>query len=1016
MKNISATGTSVIVTHGICDRALARLLTCAALLGIVASANADQLQVTAANSRGDSVYDLVISPSSTTPIAPVIANATTLINNAKDEATHGGFDALVWVPNTVCKTLDLVVADATKGQIVRYQGASTLASCYEPTNGTPTVNPTAQIIFKWSKLGSGPAQPNGVSADANGNVFVVSSSGLFDPKPSVWVLPFNSTANEYCSAAAGSYCAPVLIDNKFSGTLTLALAETLVANASAVTSTGTVLWKAGDLLVLVGDSFDARLIVYSGGKIYGSNGRLATSGLPLSGPTSTAIPWVKFLAELAAPFGMDLWPANTSLGADAGVLFTTIDGRILRFDTVENKFVTDFADRLGLGLQKLKVATYANVPYAFVAQLAVNGTGQILAFAAPPATGTNKPLAAVSKGVANPVGLAVSNSGVQSLPTVTTGSPCVPPNPACTFAPLGPELVTVIQGGQGDNLSGTVQEQTCSVQSDPRVTTTDGWSCSQAALPIGAGTIYCPTFPSAVIPGSVCGHSGPTGSGFAVVEATATGIDPNDNNSFVTTVGNIDAVMPGASNLECANFTLGQIPGQIPLIAWGTRSDLTTVEGTIPEDSMFGPAFGGQAGFLTELTSTCDASTSSSRGISIFAIGLGLSTTSSQGYVYTLQNEKYEALQQTVTNANDAAVQTTLANDITTAENYVTAAEAGNFTSNINCALNEIAATDSYLRSNLAAFSSNLVTTGAGGGNPNPAGDIDGRLANWYTTLNTLLAGNAPYTTWPIPAGSVPVCAPASTQPQITSFTAPASPANDNVVADWTTLNTTTCSAAPSNTTAPCGCTLTSLYAFNFGTGYYPYSPAGLPTGAPGQTPYAGDDIYYIIPGTEGEQTYAPPYATPGWGSDTYTLTCYGPAGSTPATESVLNTSGFTPTTPTTTPLVITSFVTDPPGGATGYVGWTTVNSTASTVCTITDEFGGTPYNQAPSENLPANMGLPETSENSYLYPNAFGDAFCPNSSSVPPQNTDTITLTCSDPTNGTAMSSLTLSSTGCSG
>jgi hypothetical protein len=81
-------------------------------------------------------------------------------------------------------------------------------------------------------------------------------------------------------------------------------------------------------------------------------------------------------------------------------------------------------------------------------------------------------------------------------------------------------------------------------------------------LPIGAGTIYCPSFPSAVIPGSVCGHSGPTGSGFAVMEATATGIDPNDNNSFVTTVGNIDAVMPGASNLECANFALGQIPGR----------------------------------------------------------------------------------------------------------------------------------------------------------------------------------------------------------------------------------------------------------------------------------------------------------------------------------------------------------------------------------------------------------------------------------------------------------------------
>src|ERR1700734_119684 len=104
MKNISVTGTSVSVTRGICTRAAARLLTCAALLGVVASANADQLQVTAANANGDAVYDLVISPSSTTPIAPVIANATTLINNSKDSATHGAFDALVWVSNPVCKT------------------------------------------------------------------------------------------------------------------------------------------------------------------------------------------------------------------------------------------------------------------------------------------------------------------------------------------------------------------------------------------------------------------------------------------------------------------------------------------------------------------------------------------------------------------------------------------------------------------------------------------------------------------------------------------------------------------------------------------------------------------------------------------------------------------------------------------------------------------------------------------------------------------------------------------------
>jgi hypothetical protein len=102
---------------------------------------------------------------------------------------------------------------------------------------------------------------------------VVTSSGSWDSKPSVWVLPFNASANLYCSGAAGVYCPPLLIDGKFGGILTLALAETVVASSAAVTSSKTVLWNAGDLLVLVGDSFDARLTVYAQNKLY-TNGLL----------------------------------------------------------------------------------------------------------------------------------------------------------------------------------------------------------------------------------------------------------------------------------------------------------------------------------------------------------------------------------------------------------------------------------------------------------------------------------------------------------------------------------------------------------------------------------------------------------------------------------------------------------------------------------------------------------------------------------------------------------------------
>jgi len=45
----------------------------------------------------------------------------------------------------------------------------------------------------------------------------------------------------------------------------------------------------------------------------------------------------------------------------------------------------------------------------------------------------------------------------------------------------------------------------------------------------------CPGYPHTIIPGSMCGHSGPTGAGFAVVKATADGIDPVDKQRFIKT-------------------------------------------------------------------------------------------------------------------------------------------------------------------------------------------------------------------------------------------------------------------------------------------------------------------------------------------------------------------------------------------------------------------------------------------------------------------------------------------------
>ena len=69
--------------------------------------------------------------------------------------------------------------------------------------------------------------------------------------------------------------------------------------------------------------------------------------------------------------GMDVWPADASHGVS--LLFPTIDGRILRFETSNSGFITPFAGGLGPGLHKLKVGSLANAPYA-LSLIHISGT------------------------------------------------------------------------------------------------------------------------------------------------------------------------------------------------------------------------------------------------------------------------------------------------------------------------------------------------------------------------------------------------------------------------------------------------------------------------------------------------------------------------------------------------------------------------------------------------------------------------------------------------------------------
>src|SRR6476660_6064815 len=109
---------------------------CAALglAGLFAStqAEAQTLRVTAANASNSATYDVTFTGS---------GGFTTVLNN--DQNQHVSLRSLVFIPNTATGKIDLLVADTSRGEIVRYadaQGASTRG---------------------WTSAAGGPANPDG---------------------------------------------------------------------------------------------------------------------------------------------------------------------------------------------------------------------------------------------------------------------------------------------------------------------------------------------------------------------------------------------------------------------------------------------------------------------------------------------------------------------------------------------------------------------------------------------------------------------------------------------------------------------------------------------------------------------------------------------------------------------------------------------------------------------------------------------------------------------------------------
>ncbi|MBS0394496.1 MAG: hypothetical protein JSR54_07695 [Proteobacteria bacterium] len=735
-------------------RALVYVVT---LLALGSPAHAEFVRVTAANTVGSSVYDVNFNSQLTTPL------------NTTDTLTHGRFSSVVLVPNVAQGTIDVLVADSQLGQVLRYP---------PPPTGSPagTPPPPPVVVWTYSGVGSGPAHPDGLSVDAAGNLYIVTSKQNDSTTNQVWVLKASATGPTYYEST------PRLIDQTFGN----ANGVKSLQDTSSVYVAGPA-WALGDLLVLVGNNSnsnsqnntnDANILLY----------RAATLAGILGGGAATLGPDAQLLTPANFPPGeypvaFDIWPPD-GVNPNATLLVATGAGNIWRYDFAASACAPNAAPCATLfasgiaGIQKLKVGLYLDVPYAFVTTSGT-GSGAILELVAPDATHPTHIVTSVTQGVSSPDGLAVARASARLAQTCLFSS---------TTLPIGPKLPCDLSGGAIPHgifpgsataqsaVSGTVVESTCVVQIDPRY---DAFGVFHPQS-LNVSTV-CPGFGNEWIPGSLYGHSGVTGKGFALARTIAAG---TDNVPGLVIYSNEDPdqyILPGPANLPC--------PAAIA--AWAPRQEPGSNEGTIVEQEPNGnPDF-------VELTGFCDSSGSLSRGMSVYGVGLALNVAAlpSSGALNALQTyveTKYANLNATVTAANitdvpaGAGVKSQLQAGLSQIGTYLAEAESYPYGSaqanaDYSCAALQAYNVDRYVQDGNGNPSLDYPGSTS---NPNPWGEVRGRLANLYLTINSRILGGSNQT-WPPDtvgsAGNPPDVLPVCPAPSTTLSAAPAQiqPAGD---------------------------------------------------------------------------------------------------------------------------------------------------------------------------------------------------------------------------------------------